>query len=155
MGKINFSLGQRIIAKAPCFCFPYERTAPLGGGDIAVTAADILAAVEAKSGLTPPTGTAFQLQNVSVATYSKGTEVTDEVTDVETATAIDDSNIVTCGGQDYNVNPYGGNKPFGNDVYDADCDGESDNLLPADFEVTIKDGSAVAFYACITPVTTA
>lgn len=153
MGQTNFSLGQRIIAKAPCFCFPYERTAPVGAGDVVVTRAEILAAVVAKSGMTPPAGKVFELQTVRVATYSKGTEVTDDVTDVETVTATDDANLVVCGGQNYNINPYSGNKPFGNEVYDADCDGESDNLLPADFGITIKDGSSIATYACITPVT--
>lgn len=152
MGKGNFSLGQRIIAKAPCHCAQVEYTAPVGGGDINIDRATLLAAVEAKVGLTAPAGTTFDLQNATVAVYSKGTEVIDNGTQVETVTSLDDAATVTCNALDVAVNPYGGNKPFGNDVYDEDCDGDSDNVLAADFNVLIPEGSAVAIYACITPV---
>ena len=155
MKPTPFSLGQGIIAKQPCFCFPLEYTAPAGGGDVVKSRADLLADATAKAtamGLAAPTGMAFDLQQVTVATYSKGTPVVDNTSDVETITSIDARSQVTCGGQITNVNPYGGNKPFGLPVHDEDCNGESDNLLPADFQVEITDGSAIALSVCITPV---
>lgn len=153
MGKSGFSLGQAIISKAPCFCKTVEYTAPLGGGDITISRAALLTAVSAQFATLLPAGMAYELQNATVATYSKGTEVVDEGTDTETVTSVDDASAVTCGGQISKVNPYGGKKQFGGDVYDADCDGESDNLLAADFQVVISEGSAIAVNACVTPVT--
>lgn len=152
MSKGNFSLGQAIIAKQPCHCVLLDYTAPSGGGNITKTRAEILADAIAKLGLTAPTGYAFDLQCATIATYSKGTTVTDFTSQAEDITTQNLASNVTCNASVSNVNPFGGNKKYGNDVYDEDCNGDSDNLLADDFAVEVEEGSAVAIYACITPV---
>ncbi len=155
MGKIDFGLGQASISANPCICSVVEYTAPVGGGDVTIDRATLLTAISAKItdlGYTAPTGTTLDLQNATVAAYSKGTTVTDEGTDVETITVAQTVADVTCGGQVVNVNPFGGKKPFGVDHVDVDCDGDSDLLLSADFQVVIPEGGAVAIGACVTAV---
>lgn len=151
--KGDFSLGNVKVNDPVCVCALVQYTAPEGGGAVAKDRATILADITAKLGITAPAGTAWDLQTAKVAVYSKGTDVTDFTSQVETTTSQNEDVDVTCGGIATTVNVNGGQIPFGNDPLDLDCDGESDNVLPADFALTIEEGSAVAVYACVTPIT--
>ncbi|MEM9991925.1 MAG: hypothetical protein AAF738_09180 [Bacteroidota bacterium] len=156
MPKGGFQQGNGYYNPPPCICQTLDYNAPVGGGNVIKTPAEILADLLEKTGITPPAGMQAALLSTTVGGFEKGTSITDYNTQVEAITTVNQGLSVTCNGKVSTVNP-NGQVTYGTDAQDANCDGVADSFLPKDFQVEIQEGSATRLYACLTwtPDTTA
>lgn len=156
MSKLNdFTLGEAVTPeKIGEICVPLDFCAPLGGGDVVVPRADLLAAALAYAtaqGYTPTAPAVYEITNVRVGAYKKGAKVLAEGEEApKTITKANACATVTEAGNPLVVNA-GGQENFGVCVADQDCNGATDNILADDFEVSIEDGGAVRLNVCIAP----
>ncbi len=156
MGKGSRSRsGQRDLSglTPPNHDYGIDLCAPVGGGDVVVDRATLLKLVQdnylTPYGCLPGTGNKWDLVTAAVETTSKGDDsVKCDVLGVDHTVQGWHNAVITEHTNESGVGP-GGEKTFGVEIKDQNCDGKADIALAADFQIVIQEGGAVTVELCV------